>query len=469
MSETTGRGRLLFDCTYVFGRPWSNSGIQRVVRNVVRELPGLGGDTECLPVAFLEGRIRQVEHLLPDDKGSNRTLARCYAWAERRYETLWKLHASFDGRSPSLLTRVSKKAVLGVCHLLYPLLKVARWIRNAAGLNPVQHRCKTLQVCGEDVLVLLDSSWLEDGFTAQVEAAMVKGMKVVVVVYDLIPLRHSEFCEEYLIKSFGAWFDWALVHADAFVCISDAVRQEVEDEVVKRLGAGEARRRGFGFFHLGSELDLKGGGSPTPEPLEAVFAGNDPVCLTVGTIEPRKNHRYLLDAFESVWKRGGRAKLCLIGKPGWKCDEVLSRIRNHSERGRRLFLFDSVDDDGLEYAYTKASVLVFPSLAEGFGLPLVEAMQRGLPVIASNIPVFRETGGDFVAYCDIRDPASLAGMILEMEKAGSFVAPGTFEGWAWIDWRESAEQLVQAVRGSLNGGASSTWAEGAPGGKHVTV
>jgi glycosyltransferase involved in cell wall biosynthesis len=451
MSETIGRGRgrLLFDCTHVFRHPWSNSGIQRVVRNVVRELPSLGADQECLPVAFLEGKPRKIEHLLPDDATSRRPLARWYAQAEKGYQSLWKFHASFDSGNPSLRVQIVKRMTLAVCHLFYPPLMLAKRLRNAAGLDPVEHRSSPLEMRSDDILVLLDSSWMESGFTAHLDAARVKGLKIVVVAYDLIPLRYPGFCDDFLIGSFGTWFQWALANADAFVCISDAVRADVEDEAARRLGPQAASCRGYGFFHLGSELDLKDGKSSTPQSLANVFAGPDPVCLMVSTIEPRKNHGYLLDAFEAVWEQNGQAKLCIIGKPGWKCDELLGRIRNHRESGRRLFLLESVDDDGLEYAYANASVLVFPSLAEGFGLPLVEAMQRGLPVIASDIPVFRETGGDFVAYCDIRDPASLARMILEWEKTGKVLAARDPKDWKWITWRESAQQLVEAVRASL--------------------
>jgi alpha-1,2-rhamnosyltransferase len=419
------------------------------VRNIVRELPSLGGDQELLPVALLEGKLRCVEHLLPDDDASRRPLARWYARAEREYQSLWRFHASFDSANLNLRARILKKMTLSVCHLLYPLLMVCKRLRNAAGLDPVAHRSRPLELRGDDTLVLLDSSWLDSGFTSQIEAARVRGLRIVAVVYDLIPIRHPEFCDEFLIGSFGAWFQWSLANADAFVCISKTVRMEVEDEATKLLGLSKARRKGYEYFHLGSELDLKDGKRSIPEPLGNVFAGPAPVCLMVSTIEPRKNHNYLLDAFERVWEQNGLAKLCIIGKPGWKCDELLARIRNHRERGRRLFLLESVDDDGLEYAYANAAVLVFPSMAEGFGLPLVEAMQRGLPVIASDIPVFRETGGDFVAYCDVREPKSLARMVLELERTGKVPAARDPKDWRWITWRESAQQLVKAVEQAL--------------------
>jgi glycosyltransferase involved in cell wall biosynthesis len=314
MSETTRRGRLLFDCTHVFRHPWSHAGIQRVVRNIVRELPSLYNDQECLPVAFLEGKLRKVERLLPDDEVSNRPLARWYAKAERRYGDLWEFHSSFDKESRHLRVRVMKRMVLSLCHACYPALLICKKLRDAAGLDPVEHRTRPLAVRGDDVLVLLDSSWLQSGFTAQVEKVRSKGLKVVAVIYDLIPLRYPQFCDEFLIGSFGNWFRWALANADAFVCISDAVRADVEEESGKSIGPLEASKKGYGFFHLGSELDLKGLGSAVPQPMPDIFAGPDPVCLAVGTIEPRKNHAYLLDAFESAWNQNSRAKLCIIGR-----------------------------------------------------------------------------------------------------------------------------------------------------------
>ena len=96
----------------------------------------------------------------------------------------------------------------------------------------------------------------------------------------------------------------------------------------------------------------------------------------------------------------------------------------------------------LEFAYSNARALVFPSHAEGFGLPLVEAMQRGLPVMASDIPVFREVGQDFMAYFDLHDPGSLVERVKAFELSGQFPAARAVEHWQWIDWAAAAGQLV---------------------------
>jgi alpha-1,2-rhamnosyltransferase len=167
--------------------------------------------------------------------------------------------------------------------------------------------------------------------------------------------------------------------------------------------------------------------------------------LAVSTIEPRKNHRYLLDAFELLWAQQSPARLCIIGRVGWKCEALIKRIEAHPELGQRLFMFNQLDDSGLEYAYARAKALVFSSHDEGFGLPLVEAMQRGLPAMGSDIPVFHEVGGEFMAYFDLQAPQTLADLVTQFERSGEFPAPGRLEDWQWIGWNGACAQLIDGV------------------------
>ena len=169
----------------------------------------------------------------------------------------------------------------------------------------------------------------------------------------------------------------------------------------------------------------------------------------VSTIEPRKNHDYLLDAFERAWAAGSNARLCIAGRIGWKCDALVDRVRQHPELNRRLFMFNILTDKSLEHAYAQATALVFPSWVEGFGLPLVEAMQRGLPAMGSDIPVFREIGGEFMAYFDLADPQSLANLVARMESTGEFPAVRNVSEWRWLGWREASAQFVERIQRNL--------------------
>jgi O-antigen biosynthesis alpha-1,2-rhamnosyltransferase len=269
-----------------------------------------------------------------------------------------------------------------------------------------------------------------------------QGVALIAVVYDLVPLTHPQYCDDTLVVVFENWFEWITRWADGYVCISRTTRYQLEAAVVERIGHEAASKQGYGHFYLGAELDRLNEIDPPDGALERIFAGNRHVYLTVGTIEPRKNHSYLLDAFDLLWSRGHDVALCIIGRIGWKCEEVVARIRRHPEFGRRLFMLNDANDRSLDLAYRRARALIFPSHAEGFGLPLVEAMERGLPAMASDIPVFREIGGLFMAYFDLEDPWSLVDRVSSYEQSDQFPAGRPISEWRWIGWRESARQLM---------------------------
>ena len=435
--------RLLIECTYVFEHPDLNSGIQRVVRNVIRELEHNDGNCECIPVVMQSGQLRRVLNLLPPQSTK---ISWQRQWAQRldylrvRY---WGAYSALLKRVPALgrgFLRLPFFILCKVFNLIITVpLRACLWLdrKNAAALQ----RSEPMDIVDGDIFLLLDSSWHLD-FYDLAERLKARGASIISVVYDLIPLTHPQFCDAGLTKVFERWFDWIARTADGFVCISRTVEQDVRQAVNTRQGAELADSRLYDHFYLGSELDLATRDTELDPALQEVFSGSMPVYLMVSTIEPRKNHAYLLDAFERLWARGVEARLCIIGKVGWKSEELIGRIQHHPELNRRLFIFNRLNDSGLEYAYAHARALVFPSHAEGFGLPLVEAMQRGVPVMASDIPVFREIGDDYVAYFDLADPEALAGLVEKLLHNGQFPASKALAGWQWIGWREASLQLL---------------------------
>ena len=114
------------------------------------------------------------------------------------------------------------------------------------------------------------------------------------------------------------------------------------------------------------------------------------------------------------------ASLCIVGRIGWLCEELVSRIVRHPQYNRSLFMFNDLSDAELEYCYQHAKGLIFPSHAEGFGLPVVEALQHGLHVLVSDIPIHREVGREFCTYFDPQSPAALARLVCGVEATGEF-------------------------------------------------
>ena len=105
-------------------------------------------------------------------------------------------------------------------------------------------------------------------------------------------------------------------------------------------------------------------------------------------------------------------------------------------------MFNDLTDTELDYCYRHATALVYPSYAEGFGLPLVEALYKRLPVLASDIPTFREIGKDFCAYFDISRHTSLAKIIIDIENSGKMPEVRKPEEYQLPDWRDSCRELL---------------------------
>jgi alpha-1,2-rhamnosyltransferase len=162
----------------------------------------------------------------------------------------------------------------------------------------------------------------------------------------------------------------------------------------------------------------------------------------VGTVEPRKNQALVADAIDAVLARAPDAAFLFVGIVGWNGEPVAARLRAHPEWMRRVAHFTDLTDAELMHAYAHSLALVFPSLAEGFGLPIVEAIASGTRVFASDIPVHREIGGDACVYFDPRDPAALAERIADFTTTGSFAARWPAADRQLTRWREAAAHVV---------------------------
>jgi glycosyltransferase involved in cell wall biosynthesis len=120
--------------------------------------------------------------------------------------------------------------------------------------------------------------------------------------------------------------------------------------------------------------------------------------LTVGTVEPRKGHADVLDALDRLWRAGADVTWTVVGRKGWMVEQLARRLRSHPEHGHRLHWHELLTDRELDEQYATCDAVLVASLGEGFGLPVVEAAVRGVPLIVRDLPVLREIAGDDVAY-----------------------------------------------------------------------
>ncbi len=420
--------RILFDCTDAVGAS-ATIGIQRAVRSIVAAaLRSMPAGVEGVTVVY-NGRhfvrLRDRGTQVPRKRGFAAALPRerLRVALTRAYRQRW-LRATL--LHPTLLSATRQ------------LMVSLRW-RAARALPRSVGRSGRIEFGPGDWLVLMGATRGPD-LAAELDRAHASGARVCVMVYDLIQIRHAELASPGAGAIYRRWFERTVPRADRVMAISRAVRDDLLSYMRDHSHYAKHGEATVGWFHLGGDIDRIGDERPTAS-VKAMFAdGHPPTFLMVGTLEPRKDHAVVLDAFESRWRAGDPARLVLLGREGWGSHPVTRRLVDHPELGARLYWLDSATDGDLAHCYAHACALVIASTSEGFGLPIAEALRRGIPVIASDIPVFREIGGSSIRYFPPRDAAALARLIEVAERTQSRNVESARPDV--LTWRESALSLL---------------------------
>jgi len=166
--------------------------------------------------------------------------------------------------------------------------------------------------------------------------------------------------------------------------------------------------------------------------------------LSVGAIEPRKNYSLLIKAFKGIKED---FLLIIIGQKGWKNKEIFQLVKKLNLERRVIFFF-SVSDEDLCYFYNAATLFVYPSLYEGFGLPVLEAMSCGVPVITSNASSLPEVGGDAVLYFSPYDEEGLVSQIKNIISSPSLqreLSEKSKERAKIFSFKKSAEKILNIM------------------------
>ncbi len=258
--------------------------------------------------------------------------------------------------------------------------------------------------------------------------------------HDLLVLS-GEYSTSEFRRRFASLARDAAARSDHMVAVSRHTATQVES----LLGVAPAR---ITVIHHGVD--------PVPE-----FSGEDlaafrrrlrierPFLLHVGAVQARKNIARLVEAFESL---PPPLELVLAGSDGYQAADIHARIGRSSAR-RRIHTLGYVPPGVLERLYRSAQVLAFPSLEEGFGLPVLEAMSAGLPVVTSNRSALVEVAGDAALLVDPEDPAAIAaaldGALHDSEERGELIRKGLARA-AGFRWSRAAQETL-AVYGKLLG------------------
>ncbi|HEX7649767.1 MAG TPA: glycosyltransferase family 1 protein, partial [Noviherbaspirillum sp.] len=319
-------------------------------------------------------------------------------------------------------------------------------IANIFGVNQANVPEEEVHVHPGDTLLMIDSSWEQYAeFVPVFNAVRAFGGKIITIVYDLIPLRMPHLCLAALVNVFRQWFPLAAEQSDMLLCISRSVANDVAAYLAEHPIDAE-KMPAIAHWHLGADIG-SGHGADTVRPLvkQLTEGQQSPMFLVVGTVEPRKGHDFILDAFEELWKSGVDMRLCIAGQEGWNVADTMRRIRTHPLLNEKLFLIEKFTDAEINLCYASATALIAASTAEGFGLPIVEAALHHIPVLASDIPVFREVGGEGATYFSLESPAHLAHAVKAMSHNSAEERLAMAANIKTLTWRQSATELLEKI------------------------
>ncbi|HEY7131045.1 MAG TPA: glycosyltransferase family 1 protein [Candidatus Limnocylindrales bacterium] len=224
----------------------------------------------------------------------------------------------------------------------------------------------------------------------------------VLTIQDLSLFRHPEHHPS-LRLAVAPFTAVAAKRADAIIVPSEATRAEL------RRVLGIAGRRVVVVPHAASDPDESppDGAGDRAEARRALGLGEDPYVLSVGTLEPRKNQARLVGAFDRLADRHPSLRLVLVGGEGWRGEALRHALRESSRRDR-IHLAGYVPAVRLAALMSGAAVFAYVSLYEGFGLPILDAMRAGIPVVTSAVSSMPEVAGGAAILVDPRDPEAIA-------------------------------------------------------------
>ena len=294
-----------------------------------------------------------------------------------------------------------------------------------------------------DVVMVVGSPWARTDYAALISAQRARGLRFAALFYDLIPLRHPEWCDPGIVRSFRAWVDSLLPLCDCMFAISRATADDVSAYAEERgiavpqvvpLPMGS----GFGMEHLTPER--------TPRlPAPGTYA------LFVSTIEARKNHAFLFRLWQRLLRdmpEGRVPSLVFAGRVGWFVDDLMRQIAGTEHLHGRLLLVEDPTDGELAALYQGCLFTLFPSFAEGWGLPVTESLSFGKPCLIADQPALREAGGTSARVFDPDDLNSayvaVRAVIEDREDLTHWTAQ-VRENFKPVPWSATADALMEGL------------------------
>jgi glycosyltransferase involved in cell wall biosynthesis len=331
------------------------------------------------------------------------------------------------------------------------LVAVQRWVgcHLPSGIGPGPSAAAgdfAAMVRPGDFLVVLGAPWTNLDYAGLVRNAKNRfGLLLAVLVFDLIPVRRPEWCDRGLVRAFRNWYASTLPEADIVLAISRWTADDVE-----RFAADSG-------FPLRSRPEVIPIGSGFGAMQRAPAVASDPLppsssyALFVSTIEPRKNHLLLFRVWRRMLDEMPAARvptLVFAGRVGWLVGDLMTQLANTDYLNGKIRLIEDASDAELASLYRDCQFTLFPSLYEGWGLPVTESLLFGKPCLAARATALPEAGGRFARYFDPESVSDAYGLIRSVVED-----PDGLRAWqaeivrdfAPVPWTATSEAILRIL------------------------
>ena len=291
-----------------------------------------------------------------------------------------------------------------------------RRLRRSVGDTPGRPARQDLEP--GDVLLDLEPSWHAPQARSELLPQLrFHDINTAVLLHDVLPLTDPQWFPPVSVERFTSWFEAHLAADSTLLAISASTADSVEERTHRRPT----------IIRLGAEASVRNASS----------SSHGHGLLMLGTVEPRKGHSVVLDALDLL---GPRAPIVdVVGRPGWAPSDLLDRLREHP----KIRWHQHASDREVAQLWAVTGLLLQPTLGEGYGLPVVEALQRGIAVVASDIPVMHEVARGQAVHLPA-DPVSWAATMSDFARdPDAWPGPIPLE---WPTWSDGAGDILDALR-----------------------
>lgn len=328
------------------------------------------------------------------------------------------------------------------------MAKSAGWDRSVSGFS---HREFAEQSKPGDVLLALGAPWSHRDYAGLVQAQRMRGLRFAVLVHDLIPVRHPEWCDRGLVWLFREWLNSLLPVCDTIFAVSRATATDV---------TAYAQDRGIALAPvLTLPIGLGFSGEPARHSERLPPPGS--YVLFVSTIEARKNHALLFRIWQRLLQDLPEAQvptLVFAGRVGWLVEDLLAQFANTDYLDGRLVFIESPTDSELAALYKGCLFTLFPSLYEGWGLPVTESLAFGKPCLAADRTALPEAGGHLARYFDpdnLHDAYAAIRSVIEDRPGLARWEARIRKEFRPVPWSATVDALMAGLANPAAGGRSA--------------